>query len=215
MKKIAVVLAGNGVFDGSEIHETTLTLYSIAKNGATYEIFAPDIDQHHVINHQNGDEMKEKRNVLTEAARIARGNIKNLGNFKADDFDAIIIPGGFGVAKNLCTFAFDGIDCKVNLDVEKAIRSMNERKKPIGALCIAPVVIAKVLGDIKVTIGQDKDTAKAIKDMGANHKDTTHGEVIVDEKNKIATTPCYMLDGNIAQIGDGANNVVKKILEMI
>jgi len=215
MKKIAVVLAGNGVFDGSEIHETTLTLYSIAKNGATYEIFAPDIDQHHVINHQNGDEMKEKRNVLTEAARIARGNIKNLGNFKADDFDAIIIPGGFGVAKNLCTFAFDGIDCKVNLDVEKAIRSMNERKKPIGALCIAPVVIAKVLGDIKVTIGQDKDTAKAIKDMGANHKDTTHGEVIVDEKNKIVTSPCYMLDANIAQIGDGADNVVKKLLEMI
>ena len=215
MKKIAVVLAGNGVFDGSDIHETTLTLYSIAKNGATYEIFAPDIDQHHVINHQNGDEMKEKRNVLTEAARIARGNIKNLGNFKADDFDAIIIPGGFGVAKNLCTFAFDGIDCKVNLDVEKAIRSMNERKKPIGALCIAPVVIAKVLGDIKVTIGQDKDTAKAIKDMGANHKDTTHGEVIVDEKNKIVTSPCYMLDANIAQIGDGADNVVKKLLEMI
>jgi len=159
--------------------------------------------------------MKEKRNVLTEAARIARGNIKNLGNFKADDFDAIIIPGGFGVAKNLCTFAFDGIDCKVNLDVEKAIRSMNERKKPIGALCIAPVVIAKVLGDIKVTIGQDKDTAKAIKDMGANHKDTTHGEVIVDEKNKIVTSPCYMLDANIAQIGDGADNVVKKLLEMI
>ncbi len=214
MKKIAVVLAGNGVFDGSEIHEATLTLYSIVKNGATYELFAPNIDQHHVINHLTGDEMKEKRNVLIEAARIGRGKIHDLANFKADDFDAIIFPGGFGVAKNLCTFAFDGSNCKVNLDVEKAIRSMNERKKPIGALCIAPVLIAKILGDIEVTIGQDKDTAKAIKDMGAKHKETTHGELIVDENNKIVTTPCYMLDANIGQIGDGANNIVKKILEM-
>jgi enhancing lycopene biosynthesis protein 2 len=215
MKKIAVVLAGNGVFDGSEIHEATLTLYSIVKNGANYEIFAPNIDQHHVINHLTGDEIKEKRNVLTESARIARGKINDLKNFNAGDFDAIIFPGGFGVAKNLCTFAFDGANCKVNLDVEKAIRSMHERKKPIGALCISPVLIAKVLGDIEVTIGQDKDTAKAINEMGATHKDTTHGEIIIDEKNKIVTTPCYMLDANIGQIGDGANNVVKKIVEMI
>lgn len=215
MKKIAVVLAGNGVFDGSEIHEATLTLYSIVKNGASYELFAPNIDQYHVINHLTGDEMNEKRNVLTEAARIARGKINDLAKFKADDYDAIIFPGGFGVAKNLCTFAFDGIDCKVNLDVEKAIRSMAERKKPIGALCIAPVLIAKILGEIEITIGQDKDTAKAIKNMGANHIDTTHSELVVDEKNKIVTTPCYMLDANIGQIGDGANNIVKKILEMI
>ncbi|MGC9374980.1 MAG: isoprenoid biosynthesis glyoxalase ElbB [Bacteroidales bacterium] len=215
MKKIAVVLAGNGVFDGSEIHEATLTLYSIVKNGASYEIFAPNIDQHHVINHLTGDEMKEKRNVLTEAARIARGKINDLKNFNADNVDAIIFPGGFGVAKNLCTFAFDGTNCKVNIDVEKAIRSMHERKKPIGALCISPVLIAKVLGDIEVTIGQDKDTAKAINEMGAKHKDTNHGEIIVDKKNKIVTTPCYMLDANIGQVGDGANNVVKKIVEMI
>ncbi|HKL08944.1 MAG TPA: isoprenoid biosynthesis glyoxalase ElbB [Bacteroidales bacterium] len=215
MKKIAVVLAGNGVFDGSEIHETTLTLYSIIKNGASYEIFAPNIDQHHVINHLTGDEMNEKRNVLTESARIARGKINDLAKFKAEDFDAIIFPGGFGVAKNLCSFAFDGPNCKVNLDVEKAIRSMHERKKPIGALCISPVLITKVLGNIKVTIGQDKDTAKAINEMGAKHQDTTHGEVILDEENKIITTPCYMLDANIGQIGDGANNIVKKVLEMI
>ncbi len=215
MKKIAVVLAGNGVFDGSEIHEATLTLYSIVKNGASYEIFAPNIDQHHVINHLTGDEMKEKRNVLTESARIARGKINDLKNFNADDFDAIIFPGGFGIAKNLCTFAFEGTNCKVNLDAEKAIRSMHERKKPIGALCISPVLIAKVLGDIEVTIGQDKDTAKAINAMSAKHKDTTHGEIILDEKNKIVTTPCYMLDANIGQIGDGANNVVKKIVEII
>ncbi|HAF29896.1 MAG TPA: isoprenoid biosynthesis protein ElbB [Bacteroidales bacterium] len=215
MKKVAVVLSGNGVFDGAEIHEATLTLYSIVKNGATYEIFAPNIDQHHVINHITGEEMAEKRNVLVESARIARGKISNLADFKAFDFDALIFPGGFGVAKNLCSFAFDGTECKLNLDVEKAIRSMIELQKPIGALCIAPVLLAKILGDVKITIGQDKSTANAVKSMGANHQDTTHGEIIIDNKNKIVTTPCYMLDANIGQIGDGANNLVKAVLDLI
>ncbi len=214
MKKIAVVLAGNGVFDGAEIHEATLTLYSIVQNGASYEIFAPNIDQHHVINHITGEEMQEKRNVLIEAARIARGKINDLAHFKASDFDALIFPGGFGAAKNLSTFAFDGVDCKVNLDVEKAIRSMVEQNKPIGALCIAPVIIAKILGDVKLTIGQDKGTSDAVKALGADHQETTHGEVVIDNKYNIVTTPCYMLDANIAQIGEGANNVVKAILEL-
>lgn len=215
MKKIALVLSGSGVFDGAEIHETTLTMYYIAKNGANYEIFAPDIEQHHVINHITGEEMPEKRNVLIESARIARGNIKNLSEFKAKDFDALILPGGFGAAKNLCTFAFDGADCKINLDVEKAIRGMIEQNKPIGALCIAPVILAKILGDVELTIGQDKGTADAVKNMGAHHKDTTHGEVVIDKKYKIATTPCYMLDATISQIGDGAQNIVKAVLELI
>ncbi|MCK5168386.1 MAG: isoprenoid biosynthesis glyoxalase ElbB [Bacteroidales bacterium] len=215
MKKLAVVLAGNGVFDGAEIHEATLTLYSIIKNGATYEIFAPNIDQHHVINHITGEEMPEKRNVMIEAARIARGKITDLAQFKANDFDALIFPGGFGVAKNLCSFAFDGVNCTVNLDVEKAIRSMIEQKKPVGALCIAPVLLAKILGNVELTIGQDKSTADAVKSMGAKHKDTTHGEVIIDKNLKIVTTPCYMLDANISQIGDGANNVVKAILDLV
>jgi len=214
MKKIAVILAGNGVFDGAEIHEATLTLYAIAKHNATYEIFAPNINQHHVINHITGEEMPEKRNVLVESARIARGKITDLAKFDASQFDALIFPGGFGVAKNLCTFAFDGINCKVNIDVEKAIRSMIEQKKPVGALCIAPVLLAKILGDVELTIGQDKGTADAVRNMGARHKETTHGDVIVDKKYKVATTPCYMLDATIAQIGDGANNVVKAILEM-
>ena len=214
MKKIAVILAGNGVFDGAEIHEATLTLYAIAKHNATYEIFAPNIDQHHVIDHITGEEMPEKRNVLVESARIARGKITDLAKFDASHFDALIFPGGFGVAKNLCSFAFDGANCKVNKDVEKAIRSMIEQKKPVGALCIAPVLLAKILGDVELTIGQDKGTADAIKSMGATHKETTHGDVIVDKKYKVATTPCYMLDATIAQIGDGANNLVKAILEM-
>lgn len=215
MKKVAVVLSGNGVFDGSEIHEATLTLYSIVKNGGSYEIFAPNIEQHHVINHITGETMPEKRNVLIESARIARGKIKDLASFKSIDFDALIFPGGFGVAKNLCTFAFEGVNCKVNKDVEKAIRDMFEHKKPIGALCISPVLLAKVLGQTELTIGQDKDTADAVKKLGATHKETNHGEVVVDKKNKIVTTPCYMLDANIAQIGDGANNLVKAIFELL
>lgn len=215
MKKFAVVLAGCGVYDGAEIHEATLSMYQIKKQGADYEIFAPDIDQHHVINHLTGDEMKEKRNVLIESARIARGKIKSLADFKADDFDAILFPGGFGVAKNLCTFAFDGPDCKVNQDTEKAIKAMHKAGKPIAALCISPVVVAKILGDVDLTIGQDKDTANAVEKMGASHKKTNHGEVIIDAKNNVYTTPCYMLDANIVQIGDGAENIVRAILKTL
>lgn len=215
MKKVAVVLSGNGVFDGSEIHEATLTLYAIVKNGGIYEIFAPDIDQHHVINHITGEPMPEKRNVLVESARIARGKIKNLTDFKAADFDALIFPGGFGVAKNLCTYAFDGLNCKVNKDVEKAIVSMHSAKKPIGALCISPVLLAKVLGAINITIGMDKNTAGDIKNLGAMHTETNHGEIVIDKKNKIVTTPCYMLNATIAQIGDGANNLVKAVFDFV
>jgi len=214
MKKIAVVLAGNGVYDGAEIHEATLTLLAIARQGAQYQCFAPDINQAHVINHLTGEEMPETRNVLIESARIARGNIKSLAEYAANDFDAIIFPGGFGAAKNLCTFAFDGVECKVNPDVEKAIRSTIVAEKPVGALCISPVLIAKVLGDVEVTIGQDKDTASAIETLGATHVLTTHGEIVVDQKYKVVTTPCYMLNATIDQIAIGAENAVKKVLEM-
>lgn len=214
MKKIAVVLAGNGVYDGAEIHEATLTLLAIARNGAQYQCFAPDVEQAHVVNHLTGEEMPEKRNVLTEAARIARGNIKPLSEYKAKDYDAIVFPGGFGAAKNLCTFAFDGEDCKVNPDVEKAVRTTVAGEKPVGALCISPVVITKILGDVKVTIGQDEATIQAVENMGGTHQKTTHGQIVVDEKYKVVTTPCYMLNATIDQIADGAEKVVKKILEM-
>ena len=215
MKKIAVVLAGNGVFDGAEIHEAPLTLLSIARKGAAYQCFAPDINQAHVINHITGEEMPEIRNVMVEAARIARGNIKPLSEYKAADFDAIIFPGGFGAAKNLCTFAFDGIDLIVIPQAEKAIKDTVAAGKPIGALCISPVLITKVLGDVKVTIGNDEGTLKAIEQIGGTHVKTTHGEIVVDEKYKVITTPCYMLDATIDQIANGAENVVGKIFEMI
>ena len=214
MKKIAVVLAGCGVYDGAEIHESTLTMLAIAQQGAEYQCFAPDVDQAHVVNHLNGEEMDEKRNVLVEAARIARGNIKPLTEYKATDYDAIVFPGGFGAAKNLCTFAFDGPDCTVNKDVEEAIRSTVVAEKPVGALCISPALIAKVLGDVKVTIGQDQGTSEAIETLGASHVKTSHGEIVVDEKYKVITTPCYMLDANIGQIAEGANNVIAKVLEI-
>jgi enhancing lycopene biosynthesis protein 2 len=215
MKKIAVVLSGCGVYDGAEIHEAVLTMLAIASNGAGYELFAPDIDQHHVVNHLTGTEMQETRNVLIESARIARGKISPLSEFSGKEFDAIIFPGGFGAAKNLSTFAFDGSNCQVNSDVEAAIREMIALGKPLGALCISPVILAKIMGDVELTIGDDAGTIRAIEEMGATHKVTTHGEVVVDTQHKIVTTPCYMLDATITQIEEGARNVVKAILEMV
>ncbi len=215
MKKIAVVLAGNGVYDGAEIHESTLTLLAIARKGAQYQCFAPDVEQAHVVNHLNGEEMPEKRNVLVEAARIARGDIKPLSEYDADAFDAIVFPGGFGAAKNLCTFAFDGVDCTVNPDVEKAVRDTVAAEKPVGALCISPVFITKILGDVKVTIGEDEATSQAIEKLGGVHQKTTHGQIVIDTKYRVITTPCYMLDSRIDQIADGAERVVETILEMV
>ena len=213
MKKFAVILSGNGVYDGSEIHEAVMTLYSIVKNDAGYEIFAPDINQYHVINHITGHEMNETRNVLVEAARIARGDIKPLSEFNADNFDALIIPGGFGVAKNLSDFAFKGADCIVNVEVEQAILAMNKQGKPIGALCISPAVVAKVLRGAKVTVGDDDTTVNEIEKMGSSHEVTTHGQVTVDRNFKIYTTPCYMLNATIENIADGAMNIVKAMLK--
>jgi enhancing lycopene biosynthesis protein 2 len=212
MKKFAVLISGCGVFDGAEIHETTMTLYYIQKYGGTYEIFAPDIDQHHVINHITGEEMQETRNVMIESARITRGKISNLANFNADKFDALVLPGGYGVAKNLSSFNFDGADCTVDLLVEQAILSMVKLNKPIGAMCIAPVVLSKILKGALVTIGRDKSTIEAIEKMGSKHQITTHGEIVVDDMLKLVTTPCYMLDANIVQIANGAKELIKQII---
>lgn len=212
-KKFAVVLSGCGVFDGAEIHEAVMTFYAITQNKAQYNVFAPDMDQHHVINHLTGKEMAEKRNVLVESARIARGQISALKNFVADDFDAIILPGGFGVAKNLSSFAFDGANCTVDPDLKKAVVAMHKQGKPIGALCISPAVIAQIIKGAKVTIGQDGQTIDAIQNMGGTHQISTHAEVIVDYENKIFSTPCYMLDATITDIAAGADNIVRAMIE--
>jgi enhancing lycopene biosynthesis protein 2 len=148
MKIFAVILSGCGVYDGAEIHEAVLSLLAIQRNGAKYKVFAPDIQQHHVINHYTGKEVPESRNVLVESARIARGDIQPLNEFDPDEFDALLLPGGFGAAKNLSTFAFEGEDCTIEDEVADAVKGMAERGKPIGALCISPVILAKVLGDV-------------------------------------------------------------------
>jgi len=215
MKKFAIVLSGCGVFDGAEIHEATLTMLAIMKQGAEYEIFAPDIPQHHVINHITGEEMKEARNVLVESARIARGAINNLKDYDPLNFHAMIFPGGFGAAKNLCDFAFNGADCTVNEVVASAVSNTAAAGKPIGALCISPVILAKLFGEGEMTIGQDAGTAEAIEKMGVTHQQTNHGDVILDKKNKIFTTPCYMLDATILDIAKGASNIVKAMLEQM
>ncbi|MEN8224220.1 MAG: isoprenoid biosynthesis glyoxalase ElbB [Bacteroidota bacterium] len=215
MKKFAVILSGSGVFDGAEIHEATLSLYAIMKQGASYEIFAPDINQHHVINHITGEEMPESRNVMIESARIARGAIREIKEYHAGDFDGLIFPGGFGVAKNLSTVAFHGPDAEVNKDVAQAVISTHKLRKPIGALCIAPAMMAKIFDEATVTIGQDQGTIEAIEKMGGTHVETTHGDVVYDEKHNLFSTPCYMLDANILEIGKGAENIVAAMLKVM
>ena len=213
--KIAVVLSGCGVFDGSEIHEATLTLLAVNRQGAEYQCYAPDVDQAHVVNHVTGEETAETRNVLVESARIARGDIKALEEFDAAAVDAVIFPGGFGAAKNLSSFAFEGPACTVQEDVARVLKDMVAANKPIGALCIAPATVAKVLEGAEVTIGQDAGTAQAIEKMGGRHTATTHGEVVVDASLKLVTSPCYMLDADIGQIADGAENTVKTVIGLI
>jgi enhancing lycopene biosynthesis protein 2 len=217
MKKFAIVLAGCGVFDGAEIHEATLTMLAIKKLGADFQAFAPDIDQYHVINHYTGKEMKEKerRNVLVESARIARGKIKSLDEFEEKDFDALIFPGGFGAAKNLSDVAFKGADAEVDTEVIRAVNEMLVNKKPIGALCISPAFIAKIIGDVKVTIGQDEETAQMINAVGGTHINADHGDVVIDDEKLVFTTPCYMLDAEITDIWEGAYNIVEAMIKFM
>ncbi|MGI6638159.1 MAG: isoprenoid biosynthesis glyoxalase ElbB [Desulfobulbus sp.] len=214
-KTFAVILAGCGHQDGAEIHEATLTLWAIHRHGADFQCYAPDIKQHHVLNHINGQEMNEQRNVLIESARIARGKIAALATFSPDSVDALVLPGGFGAAKNLCTYAFDGPNCKVQPDVAKAIKAIHQAGKPIGALCIAPVIVAKVLGKGTLTIGQDSTTAEHLAAMGAQNQPASQGEIAVDAANKIVTTPCYMLESRIDQVAEGVDKLVATMLKMM
>ncbi len=217
MLKIGVILSGAGVFDGSEIHEAVITLLNIESEGAEYICMAPDINQMHTIDHLTGSESEdEQRNVLVESARIARGEIKRIKEVNPDEIDAIIIPGGFGAAKNLCDFAVNGANCTVNQDVEELLLKMNKAGKPIGAMCIAPVILAKVFGDVKptLTIGTDRETAQAIETMGAIHKDCTVDNIVVDEENKMVSTPAYMLAKGITDAAAGIEKLVDEVLAM-
>jgi len=214
-KRFAVILAGCGVLDGAEIHEATLTLLAIAKAGGSYECFAPDKEQAQVINHLNGEQANEIRNVLVESARIARGKIKPLYLFEPEVFDAVIFPGGFGVAKNLCTLAFEGSDCTVDPEVELAVIASVEASIPIGALCIAPALIVKILPGADVTIGNDPHTVNVIEKMGGNHHEAGLSQVFIDKKYKLVTSPCYMLDAHILQIAEGTQRVVDELFKLM
>ena len=215
--KIGVILSGCGFMDGAEIQESVMTLYAIEQEGATYDCYAPDIKQHHVVNHLKGEESAgESRNVLEEAARIARGNIKPLSAFDPASVDGLILPGGFGVAKNLSDFAFKGADLAVLDDLESAVSGVRSAGKPVGALCIAPAVMAKLVGDdLRLTIGSDPGTAGALEALGARHEGTTFGEIVVDEAKKVVTAPCYMLDSSVSHVAVEARKVVKALIGLM
>jgi len=216
-KKVAVVLSGCGVYDGAEIHESVITLLAIDRLGAEAVICAPDVAQLHVVNHLTGEvEEGAERNVLVESARIARGEIRDVTSVIADDLDALILPGGFGAAKNLCDFAVKGTDCEVDPGVAALVRAVHEQGKPVAAVCIAPALLAKVLGDEspELTIGNDTDTAGALQTMGAAHIDCPVNEFVVDRKRKLVSSPAYMLAQSISEAAEGIERTVEALLEM-
>lgn len=215
-KKIGVLLSGCGVFDGAEIHESVLTMLALDRVGADILCMAPDMDQLHVINHLTQEVTDEKRNVLVESARIARGDIKDLKDVKASDLDGLIIPGGFGAAKNLSDFALKGPDATVHPEVKRILNEMVSSGKPVGAICIAPVTVTKALSDKnpEVTIGNDVDTALAIDTMGGQHNTCSVDMIHVDKNNKIVTTPAYMLGPDIKDIAVGIEKLVNQVMSM-
>lgn len=214
-KRVAVILSGCGVFDGSEIYESVITLLQLDQAGAQVQCFAPDIEQMHVINHVTGDVMEgERRNVLVEAARLARGNIKNLAEANVEDFDAVIIPGGFGAAKNLCDFAVKGSGLTVDKGLVSFVQAMHEADKPVGLMCIAPAMVGKLFGEgVHFTIGDDLETASAIEATGAVHERCPVNNICIDGANKVVTTPAYMLAGNISEAASGISKLVDAVLE--
>ena len=219
-KRIGVILSGCGVYDGSEIHEAVITLLAIDRAGAEAFCMAPDIPQMHVINHLSGEPAEgESRNVLVESARIARGNIKDLATVRADDIDALILPGGFGAAKNLCDFAVSGPDCSVNTEVARLIKEMYAAQKPIAAVCIAPAVLSRILGGESIshqlTIGTDVDTAAALGKMGTDHIQCPVREFVIDRENKLVSSPAYMLAGNISEAAEGIEKTVRALIDLI
>ncbi|AGV20400.1 MULTISPECIES: isoprenoid biosynthesis glyoxalase ElbB [Vibrio] len=215
MKKVAVILSGSGVYDGSEIHEAVLALYAIEKAGATWHCFAPNIDQLHVINHLTGDEMDETRNVLIESARIARGNIDDVAKLNVDEYDALLLPGGFGAAKNLTDFAVSGAECSINTHVAQACRAFANAKKPAGYLCISPVIIPMIYEQgVKGTVGNDEAVSIAFNQMGGEHTTCPVEDIVFDEKHLVLSTPAYMLAENISQAASGIEKLVSKLIKI-
>lgn len=219
MTRVGVVLSGCGVHDGAEIHESIITMLALDRAGVDMVLMAPNIDQLHVINHYTGSEMDESRNVLMESARIARGKIRDMAEVHASDVDALIFPGGFGVVKNLCDYAMAGTDCSVNPDVKRLATDVHKAGKPIGVICIAPAMFAKILqgaGDtVELTIGTDEQTSSDINSMGSNHVSCPVEDIVIDKKNKIVSTPAYMLAQRISEAAEGIEKLVKEVLAMV
>ncbi len=218
MPKIGVLLSGCGVYDGSEIHEAVLTLLELDKRNCEIVMVAPDKTQMHVVNHLTGEVMPgEERNVLVESARIARGAITNIDSLNPTELDALVLPGGFGAAKNLCDFAVAGVDSSVDPAVARLLKTVHEMGKPIAAICISPAVVAGALGEInpELTIGNDKATAQALEAMGAMHFQCPVEGFHVDKKNKLISTPAYMLGKRISDVHTGISNMIDALMELI
>lgn len=216
MSKIGIVLSGCGVNDGSEIHEAVITMLELDKAGADMLLMAPNIDQLHVINHATGEEMDDSRNVLVESARISRGDIEDIAVVTSENVDALIFPGGFGVAKNLSDYAMAGVECSVNPDVLRLSREVHNEGKPIGAICIAPAIMATILsGETELTVGFDEQTASDIDAMGAKHVLCPVDEIVVDKEKKVISTPAYMEAQSIKEAALGIEKLVAEILNMI
>ena len=220
--QFAVVLSGCGVYDGAEIHEAVTTLLALDLAGVEYKCFAPNIPQAKTIDHFSGQAVAllgddDNRNVLSESARIARGDIADLREFRAQDFDGIIFPGGMGAAMNLCNAAEKGPDCEVNDEVRRAVEESYKQGIVIGAMCIAPTIIARVLGPkgVSVTIGKDQGVAAGIEKMGAHHQICDTTEVCIDEENRVVTTPCYMLAKSIKEVATGTQNLVHAMIDLL
>jgi enhancing lycopene biosynthesis protein 2 len=215
MKKVAVVLSGSGVYDGSEIHEAVLSLLAIEKHGAQWHCFAPNINQHHVINHITGEEMDSTRNVLIESARIARGNISDITTLDVNQYDALLLPGGFGAAKNLTDFAFKGAQCTINESVAAACRAFAEVKKPAGYICIAPVIIPMIYSKgVQGTIGDDKKASDAFNALGGQHISSSIEDVVFDPEHRVLSTSAYMATENLLEASVGIESLVKQLVEM-
>src|SRR5690606_38169130 len=215
-KKVAVILSGCGVYDGSEIYESVITLLRLDQRGAKVQCFAPNIAQLHVNNHLTGEERPESRNVLTESARLARGEIKDLRERDAEQFDALIMPGGFGAAKNLSDFASQGAGCKVLPDVLSAAQAFAQAGKPVGMMCIAPTMAAQIFGPgVVCTLGHDDDpAATASKEMGIEHQACEVTDIVEDTQHKLVTTPAYMLAQSISDAASGIYKLVDRVLEL-
>lgn len=215
--RVGVILSGCGFKDGAEVHESVCTLLALDRMGVETICMAPNIEQAQVTNHLTGENVNEKRNVLVESARIAGGKIKDIKDVKADDLDALVMPGGFGAALNLSDFAAKGPDSTVNVDVARLVREVHKAGKPICAICIAPAVVAKVLGEEHpvLTIGNDKGTADALEKCGAKHETCAVRDFVVDNERKIVTTPAYMLGPSVAHVAEGIEKAVRETVAMI